>query len=111
VKPLADPANLNSDNPAIKAAAEIKTEEDLAPQKIKAIRYLSTIACGCYPQVRPALLAALDDCTEEVRYEGLGRCADPPGIPVPSAMRAAAATRMSAKGCGTWRTAWMTRDA
>ncbi len=69
VKPLADPANLQSQNPAIKAAAEIKTEEDLAPQKIKAIRYLATIACGCYPQVKPALLAALDDCTEEVRFE------------------------------------------
>ncbi len=67
--PLADPANLESPNPAIKAAAEIKTEVDLAPQKIKAIRYLSTIGCGCYPQVKPALLAALDDCTEEVRYE------------------------------------------
>ncbi len=69
VKPLADPENLNSQNPAIKAAAEIKTEEDLAPQKIKALRYLSTIGCGCYPQVKPALLAALDDCTEQVRVE------------------------------------------
>jgi len=69
VKPLADPANMESQNPAIKAAAEIKTEEDLAPQKIKAIRYLATIGCGCYPQVKPALMAALDDCTEEVRYE------------------------------------------
>lgn len=67
--PLADPANLESPNPAIKAAAEIKAEEELAPQKIKAIRYLSTIGCRCYPQVKPALLAALDDCTEEVRYE------------------------------------------
>ncbi len=69
VKPLADPANLESQNPAIKAAAEIKAEEDLAPQKIKAIRYLATIGCRCYPQIKPALLAALDDCTEEVRYE------------------------------------------
>ena len=41
----------------------------LRTQKIKAIRYLATIACGCYPQVKPALLAALDDCTEEVRFE------------------------------------------
>lgn len=69
VKPLADPENLQSQNPAIKAAAEIKTEEDLAPQKIKALRYLATIGCGCYPQVKPALLAALDDCTEQVRVE------------------------------------------
>ena len=54
----------------IKAAAKIKTEEDLAQQKIKAIKYLATIGCGCYPGVKDALLAALEDCTEEVRYEG-----------------------------------------
>jgi hypothetical protein len=69
LKALADPANLESDNPAIKAAAEIKQQEDLKPQKIKAIKYLAEIACGCYPGVKEALLAALDDCTEEVRYE------------------------------------------
>jgi hypothetical protein len=69
LKALADPANLESDNPAIKAAAEIKQQEDLKPQKIKAIKYLSEIACGCYPGVKEALLAALDDCTEDVRYE------------------------------------------
>jgi hypothetical protein len=69
LKRIADPENLESQNPAIKAAAKIKTEEDLAPQKVKAIKYLATIGCGCYPGVRDALLAALDDCTEEVRYE------------------------------------------
>jgi hypothetical protein len=69
LKSIADPANLDSPNPAIKAAAKIKTEEDFAPQKIKAIKYLATIGCGCYPGVREALLAALDDCTEEVRNE------------------------------------------
>ncbi len=69
LKALADPANLTSDNPAIKAAAEIKQQEDLKPQKIKAIKYLAVIACGCYPGVKESLLAALDDCTEEVRYE------------------------------------------
>jgi hypothetical protein len=43
----------------------------LAPQKIKAIKYLGTIGCGCYQKegVREALLDSLDDCTEEVRYE------------------------------------------
>jgi hypothetical protein len=51
-------------------------EEDLAPQKIKAIKYLATIGCGCYdkkidPPVKKALMAALDDCTEEVRYEAV----------------------------------------
>ncbi len=60
---------MESQNPAIKAAAKIKAEEDLAPQKIKAIKYLGTVGCGCYPGVRDSLMAALDDCTEEVRYE------------------------------------------
>jgi outer membrane biosynthesis protein TonB len=69
LKRIADPENLESDNPAIKKAAEIKKEEDLKKQKIKAIKYLATVGCGCYPGVREALLAALDDCTEEVRLE------------------------------------------
>ena len=69
LKRIADPANLDSQNPMIKAAAKIKAEEDLAPQKIKAIKYLGTVGCGCYPDVRESLLASLDDCTEAVRYE------------------------------------------
>ena len=69
LKRIADPANLESENPAIKAAAKIKTEEDLAPQKIKAIKYLAEVGCGCYPGVADALVKALDDCTEEVRYQ------------------------------------------
>lgn len=70
LKRIADPANLKSPNPAIKAAAEIKAEEDLAPQKIKALKYLASIGCGCYDKegkVEAALLAGLNDCTEEVR--------------------------------------------
>jgi hypothetical protein len=69
IKRIADPANLESENPAIKKAAQIKADQDLAPQKIKAIKFLATVGCGCYPGVADALLAALDDCTEEVRYE------------------------------------------
>jgi len=69
LKRLADPENLESDNPAIKKAAEIKKEEDLKKQKIKAIKYLADVGCCCYPGVKEALLAALDDCTEDVRYE------------------------------------------
>ena len=72
LKRIADPANLESEVPAIKAAAEIKADADLAKQKIKAIKYLSDVGCGCSSQkadVQEALLAALDDCTEEVRYE------------------------------------------
>src|SRR5262245_43731099 len=71
LKTIADPKNLESKNPAIKKAAEIKTEEDLAKQKIKAIKYLAKVGCGCYPGVKEALLAALDDCTEEVRYQAV----------------------------------------
>lgn len=69
---IADPANLVSEIPAIKAAAEIKADADLAPQKIKAIKYLAEVGCACSSQkadVQAALLAALDDCTEDVRYE------------------------------------------
>ncbi|WP_254512216.1 hypothetical protein [Anatilimnocola floriformis] len=69
---LADPKNLESPNPAIKKAAEIKKEEDLAKQKIKAVKYLTKIGCGCYNRdgsITDALLKALDDCTEDVRYQ------------------------------------------
>ncbi len=68
---ITDPANLSEDSPpAVKAAAEAKAEEDAADQKIKAIRYLATLGCtDCYPNVETALLEALDDCTESVRYE------------------------------------------
>ncbi len=69
---ITDPKNADSANPAVKAAAEAKGEEDAAPQKIKALRYLATLGCaGCYPDVQDALLAALDDCTESVRYEAV----------------------------------------
>jgi hypothetical protein len=72
LKRIADPENLKSENPAIKKAAEVKKEEDLAKQKIKAVKYLTQIGCGCYNRdgsITDALLKALDDCTEEVRYE------------------------------------------
>ena len=68
LKAIADPENLQSKNAAIQTAAQVKTEEDLARQKIKAIKYLGAMGCGCYPGVKEALLAALDDCTEEVRF-------------------------------------------
>jgi hypothetical protein len=73
VLPITDPANLEEGAPpAVQAAAEIKQEEDAAPQKIMAIRYLATIGCGgCYPKVEDALLEGLSDCTEEVRFEAV----------------------------------------
>ena len=74
IKRIADPANLESDNPAIKAAAEIKKAEDMKLQKIKAIKYLATIGCGCYDKdgkITEALIAATDDCTPDVREEAI----------------------------------------
>ncbi len=79
LKGLADPANLKSDVPAIKAAAEVKQAEDLKPQKIKAIKYLATIGCGCYDKdekITKALLAAMDDCTEDVRLAAINAVMD-----------------------------------
>jgi hypothetical protein len=72
---IADPRNLESNNPAIKKAAEVKQQEDMAPQKIKALKYLAKIGCACYPGVKEALMAALDDCTESVRYTAASQIA------------------------------------
>ena len=67
---IADPRLAEIDNAAIKKAQQIKAEEDLAPQKIKAIKYLATLGCEkCYGGVEEAMLESLKDCTEEVRYE------------------------------------------
>ncbi len=74
MKSLADPANLESPNPAIAAAAEIKQAEDMKMQKIKAIKYLAKIGCGCYDKdgkITDAILAATDDCTPDVREAAL----------------------------------------
>jgi hypothetical protein len=70
MKALNDPANLLSENKAIKKAAQVKLEEDLKPQKIKALKYLTSIGCGCYDkggEVTAALIASAEDCTEDVR--------------------------------------------
>jgi hypothetical protein len=70
LKSIADPANLESGVPAMEAAAKIKQAEDMKAQKIKAIKYLATIGCGCYDKdktITNAMLASLEDCTEEVR--------------------------------------------
>ena len=54
LKAIADPANLESLNPAIKAAAQIKAEEDMAPQKIKEVlgvtkAYCTRVGGGPFP--------------------------------------------------------------
>ncbi|MGL5098135.1 MAG: HEAT repeat domain-containing protein, partial [Planctomycetia bacterium] len=56
---------------AMQVANELKVEELKKPLKIKAIRFLGTKNCRCEEKVAPALLDALDDCDEEVRYEAL----------------------------------------
>ncbi|MCS7469161.1 hypothetical protein NZK35_21115 [Stieleria sp. ICT_E10.1] len=74
MKRIGDPANLESPNPAIKAAAEIKQAEDLKAQKIKAIKFLAKMGCGCYDKegkITDALLAAMDDCTPDVRLAAM----------------------------------------
>ncbi|MBI3863242.1 MAG: hypothetical protein HY290_15230 [Planctomycetia bacterium] len=62
--------NAKSDNAAIAEAAKIKKQKCLQCKKIKAIKYLATIGCGCYDKegaVSKALLAAMTDCDEKVR--------------------------------------------
>ena len=73
IRSIADPANMSENaSPAVKAAAEAKIEADQAPQKAKAIRYLSSLGCGkCYPDTEKALLAAMEDCNEQIRYEAV----------------------------------------
>jgi hypothetical protein len=68
---LADPANLAPEKPeVIKAAAKIKQDQDLKKQKIKAVKFLAEVNCGCYNKddaVAKALLEALGDCDPDVR--------------------------------------------
>ena len=82
VLPITDSGNADSPNPAVKAAAAAKADEDQAPQKIKALNYLASLGCGgCYPDVEQALLDALDDCTEKVRYAAVTGLREAAGNP------------------------------
>lgn len=68
--PIAAPQNLESPYEMIKVAAKVKQAEDLKKQKIKALKYLGEIGCGCYDKdgaIEAALLEALADCTPDVR--------------------------------------------
>lgn len=74
LKRLSDPENAQSDNKAIKKAAEIKMAEDLADQKIKALKYLGMIGCCVYDKdggITGAFVAALDDPTPRVRMTAI----------------------------------------
>jgi hypothetical protein len=79
---IADPANLEPGKPdMLKAAAMIKQEQDLKKQKLKALKYLAEINCGCYDKdgkVEAAFLEALEDCDPDIRtaaIEGLSKAA------------------------------------
>ncbi|MFM7520233.1 MAG: HEAT repeat domain-containing protein [Planctomycetota bacterium] len=61
-----------SASPAIAAAAKAKAAKHEIPKKKKAIRYLAGIGCTPeHPEVMPALMAAMDDPDEQVRYEAV----------------------------------------
>jgi hypothetical protein len=85
--PLEAPANLASDNAAIAAAAAIKQQEALVPQKIAALRYFGQIGCECggdrEQAITDGLLAGLADCNERVRLAAIraikrSKCCAPP---------------------------------
>jgi len=81
IKSITDPANMGEDaSPAAKAAAESKQAEDGAAQEIKAVAYLASIGCGgCYPDVESAIISALEDCNEGVRYAAVKGLRDSAG--------------------------------
>ncbi len=68
---LADPANMAPDKPpVVQTAAKIKADQDMKKQKIKALKFLGDVNCGCYNKdkaVEKAFLSALDDCDPDVR--------------------------------------------
>ncbi len=93
VKLLTDPANMDSPISSVKAAAEIKQDKDAADQTVKALRYLATVGCTrCYPDVEKALVEALDDCTEEVRFAAVQALRDTAGKSCETCQTAACCT-------------------
>jgi hypothetical protein len=62
----------NSSNPAIKAAALAKAAKHKIHKKKQALKYLAGLGCSPdRPEVAPALLAAMSDPDEPVRYEAV----------------------------------------
>jgi hypothetical protein len=67
---IVDAPALDPESKLFEGAAEIKKKEDLKKQKIKALKYLAEVGCGCYNDdgsMEAALLEALNDCDEDVR--------------------------------------------
>ena len=61
-----------SGNPAIQAAAKAKAAKHEICKKKAAIKYLAGLGCTPeHPEVMPALMAAMDDPDEQVRYEAV----------------------------------------
>ena len=61
-----------STNPAIKAAAKAKAAKHKIHKKKAAIAYLAKLGCtAANPEVGPALIAAMSDPDEPVRYEAV----------------------------------------
>ncbi len=61
-----------SANPAIQAAAKAKAAKHEICKKKAAIKYLAGLGCTPeHPEVMPALMAAMDDPDEMVRYEAV----------------------------------------
>jgi len=62
-------ADQYSDNPAIKAAAKAKAAKHEICKKKRALEYLAGMGCSPeHPEVGPALIAAMGDPDEPVRY-------------------------------------------
>lgn len=67
---LVDAPALDPESKLFEASAEIKKKEDLKKQKLKALKYLAAVGCGCYNDdgaMEAALIEALDDCDVDVR--------------------------------------------
>jgi hypothetical protein len=61
-----------SANPAIQAAAKAKAAKHEICKKKAAIKFLAGLGCTPeHPEVMPALMAAMDDPDEQVRYEAV----------------------------------------
>lgn len=69
LKPLSHEDFLKPEaDPILKKAAEAKVANDLAPQKIKALKYMASLGCGCSKQdFEAAIIAGMEDCVVEVR--------------------------------------------
>lgn len=59
--------------PPAELTAQIAAASDPATEatKIEALRFLARQDCACYPETIDTILAALDDCSEAVRYAAL----------------------------------------